>query len=349
MTNKRINLEDIAKKAGVSRSTVSRVVNEEPNVNERTRARVLAVIQSERYQPNTIARIMVKGRTNVIGVVIPNELHTVFTDPHYYPTLLSGVSTEASARDFAMLLWIRQSGEMENNFFTRIVQNGLMDGLIICSASDRNPVHEHLHEAGFKFTMVERPKRYANQISFVTVDNVYGSQLAVQHLIEMGRRRIGIVTGNMDNSDAQERYEGYRRVIQDTGMPLVERYIVNGEFNRAGAYAAMHQLLRQSPDIDAVYSCNDIMSAGVYDALREAGRRVPDDIAVVGFDDLPTSLELRPTLTSVRHPIYEKGRVAARLLLDQLEDRVGEHQHVTLPTSLAIRQSSGAVPIETVG
>ena len=141
---KRPGLEDIARKAGVSRSTVSRVINNDPNVKHETREHVLRIIEEEHFNPNTVARIMVTGRSQVIGVVVPHEYHVFFNDPYYFPALLEGVSGAATARDFAMLLWVRQSGEDEGNFYRRLLQNGLMDGVLIASATVQTPLITYL-------------------------------------------------------------------------------------------------------------------------------------------------------------------------------------------------------------
>jgi LacI family transcriptional regulator len=340
MTSKRLNLEDIAKKAGVSRSTVSRVINDDPNVNAKTRAHVWQVIQHERYQPNAIARMMVTRRSQVIGIIIPAEIHTVFIDPYYYPALLTGVMSLANERDYAILLWVRQSGEDEQRFYHRILGNGMMDGMIVCSASEEIPVHEQLHAAGVTFTMVERPKRFASELSYVTVDNISGTREAIRHLYEHGRRKIAILTGSLDNSDAQERLTGYHMTLDELGLPYDPSIVIEAHFDRHEAHQATKKLLEHK--IDAIFSSNDLMAWGVYDALHELGLRIPEDIAVVGFDDLPTATELKPMLTTVRHPIVEKGRIAARLLIDLLEEKVNEHQHISLPATLVVRESSAS-------
>lgn len=335
-SSKRSSLEDVARKAGVSRSTVSRVINNDPNVKLETRERVLKVIEEERYNPNAVARSMVTGRTQVIGVVVPHEYHIFFNDPYYFPALLEGVSSTTTQRDYAMLLWVRQSGEDEGIFYRRILQNGLMDGVIIASASTKNPLVSYLAEMGIPLAMVERPGFHEDQVCYVTVDNGSATRGVVEHLIGLGRRRIGIIAGTEDNMDGQERLESFRRAMHDAGLP--NDLVVNGEFQRREAYEAAKILIAQQ--VDAIFACSDMMAQGAYEALQEAGRRIPDDVAVVGFDDLPTAVRLRPPLTTVRQPLREKGAVATSLLLDVIERKVTEAQHVVLPTELIIRAST---------
>lgn len=335
---KRPSLEDIAQKAGVSRSTVSRVINNDPNVKMETREHVLKIIEEERYNPNTIARMMVTGRTQVIGVVVPHEYHVFFNDPYYFPALLEGVSATSVERDYAMLLWIRQSGEDEGIFYRRILQNGLMDGVILASAAINNTLIGYLLEMNIPLAMVERPGVHDSRVSYVTIDNVAAARNAVEHLISNGRRRIALMAGALDNMDAVERLEGYQQAMRDAGLP--DDLIAYGNFQRRSAYENTKQLLDQN--VDAVFSCSDIMAQGVYEALREAGRKIPDDVAVVGFDDLPTATRLDPPLTTIRQPLRDKGAIATGLLLDAIEGKAHVAQHIVLPATLVIRQSSGS-------
>ncbi|MEP7291364.1 MAG: LacI family DNA-binding transcriptional regulator [Chloroflexota bacterium] len=335
---RRTSLEDVAGKAGVSRSTVSRVINNDPNVKAETREHVLKIIEQERYNPSAVARSMVTGRTQVIGVVFPHEYHVFFNDPYYFPALLQGVASMATERDYAMLLWVRQSGEDAGIFYRRILQNGLMDGVIIASDS-KNSLVTYLADMGVPLATVERPSILQDRVSYVSIDNIGATRIAIEHLISLGRRKIALIAGATDNMDAQERLEGFRLVMADAGLPA--DMIVYGNFQRRSAYEATKLLLDK--DIDAIFACSDVMAQGAYEALYEAGLRVPDDVAVVGFDDLPTAAQLRPPLTTIRQPISEKGSAATSLLLDAIEGKTHAAQHVVLPTTLIIRESTGVV------
>jgi len=335
---KRTSLEDVARKAGVSRSTVSRVINNDPNVKTETREHVLKIIEQERFNPSTVARSMVTGRTQVIGVVFPHEYHVFFNDPYYFPALLEGVADMATRRDYAMLLWVRQSGEDEGIFYRRILQNGLMDGVIIASDS-KNSLVNYLADMQIPLATVERPSRNPEHVSYVSIDNFAATRTVIEHLISLGRRRIALVAGAVDNMDAQDRLEAFRQVMGEAGLP--NDLIVYGDFQRDAAYQATKPLLDKN--IDAIFASSDMMAQGVYAALQEAGMTIPDDVAVVGFDDLPTASLLRPALTTIRQPIREKGAVATGLLLDIVEGKQTEARHVVLPTTLIVRESSGVV------
>ena len=342
-SHRSLSLEDIAAKAGVSRSTVSRVVNNEPHVSEKTRRKVLAVIDQLGYTPNPAARALVTQRTNVIGVVIPVVPIAVFEDPYYFPTLLQGISKAASARDVAMLLWLTQSDEDEERLHKRIVGNRLMDGVILASATMDAPLIDHFLATNLPFVLVERPNHHHDRISFVSIDNVAAACEAVTHLIRLGRQRIGTITGNLAITDGIDRLEGYRRAMRDAGLPVDEDLIAVGQFTHRSGYEGMRQLLAQN--VDAVFAASDITARGALEALREAQRCVPDDVALVSFDDLPTAVQVLPPLTTVHHPIEEKGALAASILLDQIERGPDENaaRHALLPTALVIRESCGAL------
>jgi LacI family transcriptional regulator len=336
-----MNLEDIAKQAGVSRSTVSRVINNEPYVSAKTRAKVMLVIEREGFRPNPAARMLVKQRTQIIGAVIPQTPHVMFDDQSYYfPTLLNGVAQAAQDSDYGMLLWLGQSGADQEKFYQRIIHNRLMDGLFIASASASQLLVSHLVEAEIHFVTVERPLYHDDVVSYVTVDNFRAAVMAVDHLIRLGRRHIATITGALDNPDGYDRLEGYKAALRGAGLRVKNSLIAEGKFTRVAGYEGMKKLLPHKPD--AVFAASDMVATGALQALHEAGLHVPDDVAVVGFDDLPTALATTPQLTTVRQPTYDKGVRATQLLLDLVEGRVEGPQHVLLETELVIRGTCGA-------
>jgi LacI family transcriptional regulator len=255
---------------------------------------------------------------------------------------LQGVAEATLSRDFATLLWWGQSPEYEEKFYQRILQqNRLMDGLIIASARAEDPLVTKLVEMGTPFVMVERPTRYVDRISYVSVDNALAAQTVVEHLVHHGRRRIGTVTGAMNNVDAQERLDGYKHGLHLTGLSFDPELVYEGQWTRMSGYLGAKHLLRCG--VDAIFAANDITALGVLHGLQEAGVRVPEEVAVVGFDDLPNALQVTPQLTTIRHPIQQKGAMATNLLIDLIEGRIESPRQVLLPTQLVIRQSCGAL------
>ncbi len=341
LTKRPQSLEDIAAKAGVSRSTVSRIINNAPGVSEKTRQRVLAVITQEGFAPNPAARALVTRRTQAIGVVIPLAPLTFFEDTYYFPTLLQGISRTTSERDHAMMLWLLQNEEEHQTFYRRIVTNRLMDGVIIASATRDEPLIDHFLDSGLSFVMVEQPGHHTEQISFVSIDNETSACDAVTHLIALGRRRIGHITGNLGIADGVDRVRGYERALTIAGLPVDPALIVKGNFSHGSGYEGAKLLMDRH--VDAIFAANDITARGVLQALHEAQVRVPADIALIGFDDLPTASQLTPKLTTVRNPVQEKGQLAASMLLDLIEDPASGPRQVTLATQLIVRESCGAV------
>jgi LacI family transcriptional regulator len=336
-----MNLEDIAKKAGVSRSTVSRVINGESYVSEKTRERVMQIIEIEGYSPNPAARMLVMQRSQVMGVVVPALPGFAFEDNYYFPALLHGISQATDAHDYGMLLWLGGNTSDPDRFSRRILKNRLMDGLILASVEMNTPFIDQLINSSSIFVMVERPAQYGERINYVTVDNIRGAIMAVEHLLSLGRRRIATIVGNIQNIDAVDRLAGYKVALERAGIAFDEELAPSGHFTRSGGYQAMKRILPCRPD--AVFAATDQMALGVIQAINEAGLQIPDDIAIVGFDDLPMALDTIPPLTTIRQPIAEKGRRAAELLFDLVEGRATEPRHIVLPVELIIRQSCGGV------
>lgn len=334
-----MNLEDIAKKAGVSRSTVSRVINGEAYVSEKTRKRVLEIIEAEAFTPNLAARTLVTQRTQMIGIVIPDEFKDVFSNeiPYYYSALLQGISEATRPHDYATLLWIGHQDDAEEGY-RRLLKNRWMDGLIIvASLKSEAMLVSSLLKNKTPFVLIGRPVKQEGQISYISVDNVTAAEQAVRHLLDAGRKRIGAIAGNADNADSLDRLAGYKRALRSAGMAIDRQLIVDGQFTRTCGYSGMKQLLEQR--VDGVFAFSDMIALGALDAIREAGLRVPDDIAVVGFDDLPAAAQANPPLTTVRQPIAQKGARAASLLIERIEQGTSEPAHILLPTQLVIRES----------
>jgi LacI family transcriptional regulator len=335
-----MKLEDIARKAGVSRATVSRVINNERYVSTQTRDRVMAVIREEHFEPNPAARALVTQRSEIIGIVIPDNVKVFFTDNSYFPMLLQGIGEATHQREYAMLLWLGQPEEDRDVFVRRVVSNRQVDGLIIASLSNEHPLFAHLQNLRVPFVMIDRPLRFDERISYVTIDNVRAAEMAVVHLASVGCKRIAHITGHLTISDGVDRLQGYKNGLKKVGLPLDKDLIVEGQFHSEHGYVGMKKLLAYKPD--AVFAAGDTSAVGAMQAIREAGLRIPEDIAVMGVDDIDVAERADPPLTTIRQPVEQKGAYAARLLMDLIEGRVEGPQHVVLPTQLVIRQSCGA-------
>ncbi|HOC22369.1 MAG TPA: LacI family DNA-binding transcriptional regulator [Anaerolineae bacterium] len=330
-------LEEIARLSGVSRSTVSRVINNDPHVSEETRARVLEVVVRLNYQPNAIARSLAAGKTHVLGLIIPKRVVEVFSDP-YFPILLQGAFAACNARDYAMTLWMADPAD-EIRFIAKVLNNGLLDGVIISSMVLDDPLVTALNASKLPFVLVGRHPS-APEVSYVDVDNISSAQMAVEHLYRLGYRRIATITGMLDTISGVDRRQGYENALRIHAIPVDPALIVEGGFSETGGEAAMRRLLPLRPD--AIFIASDAMAAGALRVLREAGLRVPQDMAVVSFDDTPIASRTEPPLTTVRQPIEALGETAVNTLLHVLEHPDAGPRRVILPTRLIIRESCGA-------
>ena len=332
-----MNLEQIAKLSGVSRSTVSRVINNDPNVSEVTRDKVMQIVKRVNYTPNAAARGLAAGRKHVLGLVIPTGVAALFTDP-YFPILIQGVSSACNAREYSVMLWLAEP-EYERRQMRQIMYSGLVDGVIVSSMLLNDSLVQALSDGDLPFMLVGRHPT-DTRASYVDADNVGGAREAVAHLLRLGCTRVATITGPQNMIAGTDRLAGYLAAQRERGLISDPSLIAEGDFTESGGYRAMQQLL--SHRLDAVFAASDMMAIGAMRALREAGLRVPEDVAIVGFDDLPQAARTEPPLTSVRQPIYRLGSTAVDSLLDLTEYPDSSPRRIILPTELVVRTSCGS-------
>jgi LacI family transcriptional regulator len=333
-----LTLEDIAKLAGVSRSTVSRVVNNHPNVSENVRKHVLEVIRSTGYHPNVAARSLASQRSWMIGLVLPHSVSSIFTDP-YFPHLIQGIAQACNQHDYSLGLFLVGSKEDEEKIFPRVSRRGMLDGVLVQSGHHGEPMIGRLIDSKIPMVMVGRPFKPKN-VSYVDVDNVNAAYNAVSHLVRLGYQRIGTITGPSESTVGIDRKEGYLRALAERGRTSEPSLIMEADFTESGGYYAMKELLSAKPD--AIFAASDIMAIGAMRAVREAKLRVPDDIAFVGFDDLPLPNPPDPPLTTIRQPVLQFSTAAVEILIDLIENGVEPPRRIIMTTELIIRESCGA-------
>lgn len=345
-TASRPTLEAVAARAGVSRATVSRVVNGGDGVREPLVERVRQAVEELGYVPNQAARSLVTKRHDAIAVVIAEPETRVFADP-FFALQLRGISKELTAHDSQLVLLLTE-GRDDHARVGRYLAGGHVDGALVFSLHLDDPLPGLIQGAAVPTVFGGRPgwsdgTRSTGPTVYVDSDNRGGAREAVRHLVGLGRTRIAHITGALDQTSAVDRLDGFRDVMVDADP----RLIVESDFTPAGGERAMRELLDRCPDVDAVFAANDLTASGALRVLRERGRRVPEDVAVIGFDDmLPVAEQTDPPLTTVRQDIEEMGRLMARLLLRSLDRRGtregigGAPSSVILPTTLVRRASA---------
>ncbi|MCS7239938.1 MAG: LacI family transcriptional regulator [Candidatus Bipolaricaulota bacterium] len=330
-----VTLEDVARLAGVSRSTVSRVINGQPHVRAETKARVLAAVERLGYRPHPIARSLATRRTKVVSMLIPESLTKLFSD-QFFAILLQGAVHACNTRGYQMVLALFDDPRRQEELYRQLLQNGYVEGAVVASAAPDDPVIQALREDGIPVVAVGKQPG----LPYVDVNNYGGARMATEHLLSLGYRRIATITGPLSHLHVQDRLAGYRDALKAHGIPYEEELVVEGGFTEVGAMAAVAKLLPLRPE--AIFVQSDTMAAGVMRALRSHGLRVPEDVAVVGFDDIPLASLLDPPLTTVRQPIRLLGFMAVELLVDLLDGHnPGPRENTVLPVELVVRSSCG--------
>jgi LacI family transcriptional regulator len=332
-----LTLEDIARQAGVSRSTVSRVLNDQPYVKSDVRERVLKVIQMTGFRPNLAARTLASQRSWMIGLVLPRSVSSFFADP-YFPRLTQGIAQACNQHNYTLGLFLVSTPEDEEKIYPRVSRRGFLDGVLVQSGQIGDHLIDRLVDSNLPLVVAGRPFN-TNDVSYIDVDNVQAAYMAVSHLVGLGYRRIAMITGFPNSTVSLDRKEGYLKALLDHGLPIDKSLITEGDFTEASGYQGMEQLLPARPE--AVFAASDQMAMGAMRFVREIGLHVPDDIAFVGFDDLPIAALADPALTTVHQPIFEFGVKAVEMLIDVISNGTQPARRVIMDTHLIIRTSCG--------
>ncbi|MBA4863729.1 LacI family DNA-binding transcriptional regulator [Streptomyces sp. PSKA54] len=329
-------IHDVAREAGVSRGTVSRVLNGGHYVSPAAQEAVNAAIRKTGYVVNRHARSLITGRSDSVGFLLTEPQEKFFEDPNFN-VLLRGCTQALAAHDIPLLLMIAGT-EDERRRISRYITAGHVDGVLLVSSHSGDPVAEQLREAGVPLVACGKPIGQGSKVSYVAADDRDGARDMVSHLLSLGRRRIGMITGPLDTPGGVERLAGYREVLADAGIEADERLIVPGDYSRDGGEAGAAELLSRIPDLDALFVASDLMAQGALTALQRAGRRVPEDVAVGGFDDSPAATAGSPALTTIRQPWDRISSEMVRVLLAQIGGE--DPSAVILPTELVKRESA---------
>jgi LacI family transcriptional regulator len=324
---------DVAERAGVSLGTVSRVINNDVHVAPDTRERVALVMREMGYVANRQARSLKGSKTNVIGVLAP-DLGT-----GYIGEIMRGIDSELALSQLDLMLFTtHRTAIKEANYVANMVQ-GMVDGLLL--VLPRNPADYTgtLTRRNFPFVLIDH-QGTGESCPAVGATNWQGAYNATEYLIKLGHTRIGFITGSMDLGCAIDRLEGYRSALRTYHLPESPELIYEGTFFQPDGYDGASVLLNLPNPPTAIFASNDVMAMGVMDAVRNRRMHVPDDISVVGFDNIPQSAMVYPSLTTVQQPLEQMGRVATQMLLGILKNPEKDAGRIELPTELIIRNST---------
>ncbi|MGQ4420840.1 LacI family DNA-binding transcriptional regulator [Streptomyces sp. SAS_269] len=346
MSRQAPTLEDVAREAGVSRATVSRVVNGVRNVDPAIQEVVRRAIERTGYAPNRAARSLVTRRAETVALVVSGAGETsdeaqaafaarVFADP-FFGRVVAGIVGHLRPRSVHPVLMFAESAEARQEVLTYLRQ-GRADGALVVSSHADDPLPALLAEARLPAVLFARPSRPV-PLSYVDLAHRDGGRLAAEHLLARGRRRLATICGPLAVAASQERLAGFRDTLARNGHPYVP--VAEGGFTLDSGIAAMTDLLAEHPDLDGVFAANDLMAQGACQVLREHGRRVPEDIAVVGFDDSTVAATCRPPLTTVRQPVEDMAADMARLLDEHIHGIRTAPTSVVFDPELVVRDSA---------
>lgn len=333
-----MTIDQVAELAYVSRSVVSRVLNDHPNVSEEARQRVLDVIEEHNYQPSSVARSLVTDRSFEISVLTPRRGDESLANG-YWPLLYSGIFERCLERGYFVSLSM-VSEEVEEEIQNQ-ARDSRFDGYILITTEVTDLVPSSLEAGDAPVVLIGRARGW-DSISSVDIDNVKGGYKAGRHLCELGYEEIGLILGSLDLEESADRRAGLEEALTEADRSVPDHLVAVGDYSRESGYDIVRDWAERGTVPRALFCASDTMATGALRALYEAGYQVPDDGAVMGFDGLPAAQYTIPPLTTVHQPVYEKGQTAVDLLIDRIEDPDVDPVHKELDPELAVRDSCGA-------
>ena len=337
--SEKITIKDIARIANVSHTTVSRALNNQSRIKNETREKILSIAKELNYRPNFIARSLVMKRSKTLGLVI-----TTIANP-FYTELAQGIEATSRKLGYSIILCSTQSDLGTEKLYIDMLRSKGVDGIIFTSAHMGDPNILELAEEGFPIMLVNRRTYHSTvkeKVDYVGIDNIQGGFLAVEHLIKLGHRRIGIIGGSSESSVGFERLEGGKRALAAYGLKQMDDYFLEGDFLKESGYRGGIKFTRMADPPTAIFAANDYMALGAYQAVVEEGVRVPEDMAIVGFNDIEFTAMKGIELTTIGQKKYEMGALSVENLVEKIEGKnVGPPKEVILKPELIIRRTCG--------
>ena len=336
-------IHDVARLAGVSSMTVSRVINASGRISPATSARVSQAIAELGYMPNALARQLRSSRTKTLALVV-----TDITNP-FFTTIARGVEDAARARGYAVMFCNTDESEQEELEYIRMLIQRRVEGILLVPATNSSGSLQLLHDQGLPVVVIDR-RAGSWEVDQARTDSEAGAYLAIRHLLDLGHRRIVAIAGPENVSTSTDRVAGYRRAMAEEGLPAESQQFLFGEYNETSGYEMMQRVLASPPQPTAVFAANNFIAYGALRALNEAGISIPTDMSIASFDDVPQGWIFDPALTVVSQPAYKIGRTAAALMLNRLASvEPTEGRTIVLPSELIVRRSTASPPTEDAG
>lgn len=335
----KLNIDKVAKLAHVSRSVVSRVLNDHPNVSDVARKRVMEVVKKYNYRPNSVARSLAMKSSHEIGVLVTQNEDEALGNA-FWMQMHRGIFEESKRRGyFVSLSYVSKGNSDELNNF--ILNDRRLDGYILLTQEVTDMVGRDLFNKNIPIVMVGHvPKK--KKVSSVDVDNYKGGKLAAEHLLQLGHKKIGVMLASLDMKESKDRLKGFKDAHVESGIEFPDDRVAIVDYQFKAGYRIMSEWITSKKDITAVFCASDTIAMGALLAAREHSKKVPEDYSIVGFDDLSFAEFTYPPLTTIYQPIFQKGKKAAELLINEIEDEETERRKINLDPQLVIRHSCGA-------
>ncbi len=333
-----ITIKDVAQKAKVSVATVSRVLNNKPDVSNETKEKIINLIDKLGYNPNSMARGLVLQKTYTIGLVIPDICNP------FFPDIARAVEDTARKMGYTVIFYNTDNHEDEEKKAVEVLMARQVDGLIVSlSINEANKqIIGELKKKDFPLVQIDR-KIFETNYTSITIDNMLSAYKATSHLIDLGHTRIVHITGDMHTQTGQERLEGYKKALKDNEIVVRNDYILQGDYNQKYSQEALRKLIKSSIRPTAIFAAYDLMAVGTYKLIRDCGLTIPGDISIVGHDNIELASLVTPSLTTMSQPKYQMGQLATKFLVKEIEGKVFNKGDFVLDTEIIKRKSTKSI------